>query len=246
MGWFTKKRATEEACRIHLLGNEVPYTLKRSPRRRTVALRIDEKGLTVNAPVRVSQRWLNEFLLQKSEWVVRKLEEFQSRQMPSMQWRHGDALPYLGANLRLCLLPRAGRNKVNLDGESLWVWLEDPADCSRVEVEVIKWYRRQALEYLGGRLAFYSQRLEVQMPKLRLSSAKTRWGSCNVRGDISLNWRLIKAPQEQIDYVVAHELAHLIEMNHSPAFWKTVERIFPDYARVRQDLRAKSLLYGLF
>jgi len=209
-------------------------------------LRIDEKGLTVNAPTRVSQRFLNEFLFQKSGWIVQKLKEFHQRRIPSMQWCHGEALPYLGSSLRLSLMPWAGRSKVTVDGECLWVWLADPLDPVKVEDIVVKWYRRQALDHLTVRLAIYAQQIGVQVPKLTLSGAKTRWGSCNARGEIRLNWRLIKAPQDQIDYVVAHELAHLSEMNHSPAFWRTVSRIFPDYARVKQELRVQSPLYGLF
>lgn len=246
MGWLTKKRTTEEACQIHLLGKEVAYTLKRSSARKTVGLRIDSKGLTVSAPPRVSQRWLNDFLLQKSGWVVQKLDEFQRRQVPSMAWRHGEILPYLGGDLRLRLLPVRGRSKVTLEGDALWIWLAETDVPDKIEAEVIKWYRRQALDYLNERVALYAQQLGVPLPKLSLSSAKTRWGSCNARGEIRLNWRLMKAPQEQIDYVVAHELAHLIELNHSPAFWNTVARIFPDYLRVRQDLRLQSQLYGLF
>ena len=246
MGWFTKKRTTEEACQIQLLGKDVAYTLKRSSGRKTVGLRIDAKGLTVSAPPRVSQRWLNDYLLQKSGWVVQKLDEFQLQQVPSMAWHHGEILPYLGGDLRLRLLPVRGRNKVTLEGDALWIWLAETDKADKIEAAVIKWYRQQAFNYLNERVALYAQNLGVPHPKLSLSSAKTRWGSCNARGEIRLNWRLMKAPQEQIDYVVAHELAHLIELNHSPAFWQTVARIFPDYMRVRQDLRLSSQLYGLF
>ena len=246
MGWFSNKRITEEVCQIQLLGKDVAYTLKRSSRRKTVGLRIDSRGLTVSAPPRVSQRWLDDFLLQKSGWVVQKLDEFQLRQVPSMVWRHGAVLPYMGGDLHLRLLPVLGRSKVTLEGEALWVWLADTDMPDKIEGAVIKWYRRQALDCLSQRVAIYAQKLDVALPKLRLSSAKTRWGSCNARGEISLNWRLMKAPQEQIDYVVAHELAHLIELNHSPAFWQVVARIFPEYLRVREDLRLQGQLYGLF
>ena len=245
MGWFSKKNAIE-ACCIHIQGKAVPYTLKRSAKRKTVGLRIDEKGLTVSMPWRVSEQWLNIYLLQKSGWVMQKLAEFQSRRPPAMQWCHGMAVPYLGSDLRLCLQNGVRRSKVALDGEDLWIWLADESDVIQIETEVVKWYRRQALTCLSERVLEYAQRLEVPMPKLRLSNAKTRWGSCNTRGEIRLNWRLIKAPLEQIDYVVAHELAHLFEMNHSPAFWRTVARVFPEYERVRQALRAHSPLYGLF
>ncbi|TCV84703.1 M48 family metallopeptidase [Sulfurirhabdus autotrophica] len=245
MGWFSRKNAIE-ACCIHLQGQAVPYTLKRSAKRKTVGLRIDDKGLTVNMPWRVSEQWLNTYLMQKSSWVIQKLEEFQSRRPPAMQWCHGVTIPYLGSELYLCLQNGVRRSKVALDGDNLSLWLTNEHDTSQIETEVLKWYRRQALACLNERVAEYALRLAVPMPKMRLSNAKTRWGSCNARGEIRLNWRLIKAPLEQIDYVVAHELAHLFEMNHSPAFWQTVARVFPEYERVRQALRAQSALYGLF
>jgi predicted metal-dependent hydrolase len=88
------------------------------------------------------------------------------------------------------------------------------------------------------RVAVYANKLGVPQPPLRLSRATTLWGSCNARGVVSINWRLIQMPLYLIDYVVAHELSHLIEMNHSPAFWQLVERIYPDYKKVRKELKA--------
>ena len=102
---------------------------------------------------------------------------------------------------------------------------------------VMDWYRSQALACFGERIAFYAPRLGVALPQLRLSYARTLWGSCNTRGVIHLNWRLIQKPLHLVDYVVAHELSHLIEMNHSSAFWRTVERVYPNYAAARKELK---------
>jgi predicted metal-dependent hydrolase len=86
-------------------------------------------------------------------------------------------------------------------------------------------------------MAYYATKLSVPHPQLRLSRAKTQWGSCDMRGIVHLNWRLIQLSLSLVDYVVAHEMSHLIEMNHSSAFWKTVESIYPNYLVVREELR---------
>ena len=101
----------------------------------------------------------------------------------------------------------------------------------------MEWYHQQALAYFNERLIFFANKLNVPLPQLRLSRAKTQWGSCNALGIIRLNWRLIQVPLPLVDYVVAHELSHLIEMNHSPAFWRIVESIYPDYLVARKDLK---------
>lgn len=90
---------------------------------------------------------------------------------------------------------------------------------------------------MSERVALYADKLGVPLPKVKLSNARTRWGSCSSHGTVCLNWRLIQLPPALLDYVVAHELSHLIEMNHSPAFWKVVERIYPDYRQAQRDLK---------
>ena len=107
----------------------------------------------------------------------------------------------------------------------------------QIEKFVMIWYSQQAIACFKQRIDKHAQALSIPAPPFRLSRAKTRWGSCNSRGLISLNWRLIQLPLHLIDYVVAHELAHLIEMNHSQAFWKVVESVCPEYRVARKDLK---------
>lgn len=99
------------------------------------------------------------------------------------------------------------------------------------------WYTQQAITYFKQRISVYAQKLNVCIPSFRLSRAKTCWGSCNTRSVIHLNWRLIQMPVHLVDYVVVHELSHLIEMNHSARFWKLVESVYPDYLMARKKLK---------
>lgn len=245
IGKLAKPLLLSEARVIHLAGEPVGYTLKRSARRRTVGLRIDETGLTVSAPPRVSQRWLESLLLEKSVWVLGKLAEMRGRAGQRRVWRDGENLLFLGEELRLALC--SGNSGVQRSGGELQVALAEPSDAAEVQARVVRWYRSQALPCFHGRTAIFCSRLgAVALPVVRLSNARTRWGSCSPRGHIRLNWRLIQAPLDQIDYVVAHELAHLKHMNHSPAFWQAVAEIYPEYAAARAALGACAAQYHSF
>ena len=119
----------------------------------------------------------------------------------------------------------------------LWLGVPALADAQLIRERVQRWLHVQALEVFGERLPVYAAKLGVEFRAYALSSAATRWGSCSSDGKIRLNWRLIHFPVHVIDYVVAHELAHLREMNHSPRFWATVESIFPDFREARHTLK---------
>lgn len=227
-------------------GEEIRYLLKRSPRRRTIALRIDSSGLTVNAPARAPLYRLEAVLADKAGWVREKLAEMLARQAPERSWRDGESLPFLGGELRLTVLSGRSRVQPLLAGELLLAEVADAADAGAVKTKVVKWYRSQALAHFAERVALYAARLNVPVPPLSLSNAATRWGSCNARGEVRLNWRLIKAAPALIDYVVAHELAHLKHLDHSPAFWHTVERLFPGCLAVRRELKTSGHRFHTF
>lgn len=246
MKLFAPPLSTETRL-IRLGEQDITYTLKRSAKRRTVGLHIDATGLTLSAPKRVSQRWLDGWLQEKSQWVLQKLLEMRARQAPQRAWRDGESLPFLGGELQLALYHGGARSEALLsDNRLLLVGLPEIEDAAAVRDKVIKWYRKQALPDFDARLHTLSARMDIAKPPFALSSARTLWGSCNARGVIRLNWRLIKAPPEQINYVVAHELAHLRHMNHSARFWAAVEQIFPGYSAQRAALSAQGTQYQTF
>jgi hypothetical protein len=217
---------------VLLAGKPVSYTLKRSARRRSIGLRIDGQGLTVSMPHQTSERWLNEVLQDRADWVVEKLDGLQARKLPEQQWRDGESVPYLGELLTLRVVSSAV--PVHQCGAELLVYGNEV----RVEKLVTFWYRRQATMLFAERVRHYAPMLNVSPASIKLSGAKTRWGSCTSRGVVRLNLQLIKLPQYLIDYVVVHELAHLREMNHSAAFWRVVASACPDYLMLRAELKA--------
>jgi predicted metal-dependent hydrolase len=131
---------------------------------------------------------------------------------------------------------------VRLQGDELFCAASEHA----IEAAIRHWYQRQARALLAERLAHHAARAGLPLPPLRLSDARTRWGSLSPKGVVSLNWRLIKARPEELDYVICHELAHFRQRNHSAAFWREVTILFPEYLRVRATLRHHGRRYFEF
>jgi hypothetical protein len=224
---------------LQLPTGAIPYTLKVSARRRTIGLRIDDRGLTVHVPKRVAWSSVEQLLQEKSGWILDKLALHRDRPAP-LEWQDGTELMHLGQPVRLCLRQDARNRQPEFDGLRLHIAQPDPSNIKAVQRKVALWYRKQALADFTRRVELLAAKLGVAMPRVLLSSARTRWGSCNSRGEIRLHWRLIQAPPHVIHYVVAHELAHLKEMNHSPQFWAWVEQLCPGYRAARQELKALS------
>jgi predicted metal-dependent hydrolase len=220
-------------------GQAIAYTLKFSARRRTVSFMVDHRGLTVHAPRRVAQYEVESLLRAQSSWIVKKLAQWANRPA-AIIWQDGARLRYLGQEIHLAVRQDVCSRAVEFDGLRLHVALPNPEDHAVVQRKVVQWYARQCRPDFTRRLEILAAKLGVPVPPLYLSGARTQWGSCNVRGEIRLSWRLIQAPPHIIHYVAAHELAHLKEMNHSPAFWEWVQKLCPDYKLAKRDLKAMS------
>lgn len=211
-----------------LSGKQITYTLKRSGKRRSIGLRIDDRGLTVSMPLRASEKWLHSVLQDKASWVVEKLDGWQARKPKENLWRDGETIDFLGELLVLRVAQSLFVSPVELRGRELWIFAADAGNSSCVEQEVSRWYRTQAEQFFSRRVAHYAPLLDVVPQAVKLSQAKAQWGSCTVQGSVRLNVQLIELPPRLIDYVVVHELAHLRELNHSAAFWRVVESVCPD------------------
>ncbi|MFM0335297.1 M48 family metallopeptidase [Paraburkholderia fungorum] len=217
------------------------YVLKRSARR-SIGFAIDSTGLMITAPRWVTLADIETAITEKQRWIFTKLIEWQTRveqrALPKVDWKDGAEVPYLGQPVRVTLGSPQGTLAFNADEAALQLPLPLQADPQQIKDRVQGWLQGEAKRLFGERLAIYAEKLGVNYRAYALSSAATRWGSCSSDGKIRLNWRLIHFPLSIIDYVVAHELAHLREMNHSPRFWQTVESIFPEFREARQTLKS--------
>ena len=196
----------------------------------TVALR---RGLRVGASPRTSLADIERFLRHNAAWVLKKLDEWHGHgQARHLAICDGALLPVLGEECVVRI--EAGANRVRWAGHTLILLARPDADLRQLARRAL---RNRALEIFKERAAYYAAQLHRPLPRVALSNAQTRWGSCSEKSGIRLSWRLIHAPPRLLDYVVAHEMAHLVEMNHSPRFWKVVERLCPDYRAARDELR---------
>jgi hypothetical protein len=233
---------------IRLNEHLVAYALKRA-RRRSIGFIVGTEGLSVNAPKWVGIHDIEQALQEKSRWILRKLQEQQERaqrlQSTKVDWRDGTSIPFLGETVIIVLDARATGAMLNSAADALpgvprltlHVGLPQQASPEQIRDAVQSWLQRQARRVFEERCAHFARQLKVRVTKLSLSSAQTRWGSASADGSIRLNWRLIHFAMPSIDYVVAHELAHLREMNHSPHFWDVVRSVLPDYEEARGSLK---------
>lgn len=220
-------------------GQSIQYLLDLRARK-TIGLKITANGLVVHAPKRISATQLQQVLLEKSGWIQQKLALREANQVAPMQWQDGEPLLFMGQDIVLTLQHHAANKAVTLQGNQLLVrspQIDQPALVAR---KVLQWYAQQALPDFTRRVELIAAQMGEKVSAVGLSNAKSRWGSCNSRKQIRLNWRLIQAPPHVIQYVVCHEMAHLKEMNHSARFYVVQESLFPNHVQAEKELKALS------
>lgn len=217
-----------------------------SARRRTLTIRVAEGQVSVRAPEYVRLHEIEQFLQAKQAWIAQKLaqqhEQLQARQR---RWESGAALPLLGKTLRLQIHDASPRY-THLDGDILSVGLRlAPAQsqplAERVQKQVQQWYKQQALAHFGERVAYWEGVTGITSSGYNVRTYKSRWGTCSHRHELTFNWKLMMAPLDVVDYVVVHELCHIVHFDHSPAFWRLVGRFVPNYKAHKAWLRNNGL-----
>lgn len=209
-------------------GTEVPITLRRSSRARRFSLRVSrvDGGVTLSLPLRASESEGLAFARAQVAWLDKVMAEMVRPEVVA----HGGTLCFEGRDYIIAPAPvRAARIE---DGAILVP--RDPARLGSSLEAFLKLAARQRLQAASER---YAAQLGARFSKITLRDTRSRWGSCSHTGALSYNWRLVMAPPAVLDYVAAHEVAHLREMNHSPAFWALVARLRPDYAAERGWLK---------
>jgi len=230
----------KKARTVALQGHAVPWLLKRT-RRKTVGMSIGHGVIQVNAPKYVPVGDIELILQEKSRWLLARLAEWQQaerqRLLPEQQWAHGASLHYLGRPLTLVISTESTEVRWDDFRRELQLALPAEATTEQIRDTVHAWLQGQARVLLGERLKHISSQSGRSFSKFSLSNARGRWGSCTEDGHIRLNWRLIHFSVEVIDYVIAHELAHIHTMDHSADFWNEVADILPNYEEGKTVLR---------
>ena len=197
-------------------------------RRRTISIQVKPDGqVIVRAPLRVAEKVVRAFVESKAAWIERKkAEAAKHAPAPAKQFQAGERFLLLGREIPLRVV-KSQRAALTLTNEFSLSEKALPNAAGVFE----KWYKAHALEVLSERVKYYAAQHGFQPGRIRITSARTRWGSCSSTGTLSFTWRLVMAPLEVLDYVVIHELAHLRVHNHSQVFWGSVAALMPDYKR---------------
>jgi len=208
------------------------YTLLRSSRR-TLALEITaDAKLLIRAPQWARVHTIEHLLVEKEAWIRKRLSEANARlqKAPKTTLESGDTILFLGEKKSVFFI--AGTQKPFLEKGMVFLGEEN-----NLKLVLEQWYRAQAKTILPEKITHYANEIGKTPRPFRITGAEKRWGSCSSSGYLNFSWRLLMAPEWVIDYVVAHETAHILEMNHSPRFWKQLEKLFPNFREAKRWLK---------
>lgn len=212
---------------------DIDYKLVRS-KRKTLSLVIgSDAGLTVRAPLRMPEREIEAFIEKKAAWIATKQREMEvrSNKYKKLVVENGAGFLYFG---RPYTIMKCGTDAIKTEENKILVKYDTDID------DIVKWMKDTAADIIKKRAEFYAQIMNVKYSAVKISSAKTRWGSCSAKNSLNFSWRLVMCPPQVIDYVVVHELAHIIHKNHGRDFWAMVETYMPNYNACRKWLRDNS------
>ena len=227
---------------LRLEGEEIPVRLRRL-KTRNLRLRLNRKGeLSISLPPHLSLREVEAFVSQHLDWLEtsrQKLARLRDRLSPPFELRDGAALPVLDHTVRLVLQPEENLPSrwQQSDGRLILRGRFTPEQTCRV---VVQWYRATARAFLLERVPQLAEPMGVRYKKIRVGNQRSLWGSCSRRGTLSFNWRIVLLAPDTADYLIIHELAHLLQPNHSPKFWEIVARFCPEFRRHKKILRERS------
>ena len=234
--------------------HRIPFAVKRSDRRRTVSIFVDPvEGVFLRAPSTPSLESLSELVHSRAIWILDKQRRVNETTELALrrEFVTGETFLYLGRHLRLKVLPseiaceaiasvRQGRFVINVGAD-----LASVERLLAVRAALVDWYKRHALSVLSKRSRIFAGRISVAVPEVVLGSQTKRWGSCDKNGRLRFNWRIVMARMSLVDYVVAHEICHLRQSDHSKDFWRLLGNAMPDYESRRERLRKEGPAYRI-
>lgn len=238
-------RSTVQKSEVKTPSGIIEYYLCRSPKRRTLAIAVDHRAeVRVFVPTFVHEAKVTEFIREKSRWIIEKVREFERRLLLISKHHYidGEELLFLGKKYFLRYVPsEKKRVKIEIsDCLEAFVSVEVPWDRVEgyVKRAVLAWYRQQAKRIVGERLPIWTEKLGMSPHKIAIRTQKRIWGSCYYRKRIiNINWKIVMAPLEVIDYIILHELCHLHAPNHSKRFWDKVRSLLPHFKEYEKWLK---------
>ena len=222
-------------------GNGFIVEVIRTSRRKSADLRVEEGAVSVVVPENTTTERIDQLLLAKRQWINDKLAlQREVAPISDKQFVSGEAFPYLGRNYRLKVTTGVFKPVKLLQGRLVLQVPESRQQPHMIRNALIRWYKHQAGLKIREKVRRYAPLVGVEPISVTIKSFKSRWGSCTADGKLEFNWLIMLAPNRMVDYVVAHELCHLIHHDHSPAFWRELARVMPDYQECRDWLKLNS------
>ena len=218
--------------------------VKRTDRKKTASIKIDEGSVKVIVPKSVSSNRIREFISKREGWIKAKLNQQTSiKSKKTIKYVDGEEVPYLGRHYRLKFIT-GDLLSVKMKNGSFVITIPE---VQKSKPKVIKnllenWYKKHAKIHLEEKTKKFSETMGVNPKSIMIKNYKSRWGSCSSVGELSFNWRIILTPHRIVDYVVVHELCHLLEHNHSPKYRSHVKRYIPNWKDCRNWLKENNVL----
>ena len=218
----------------------VPDKIIRS-HRRSMALIISDKGeLVVRAPMRLSYDRIYSFIKEKEKWILTKQKEVENKNLINSDVLTNKNIVFLGTKYKVVYME--GIKKIELSEKEILI----PIAFKGVSAKLKQWFTKHAKKILVERLEFFANVMQLDYAGVTICNSKTKWGSCDSNRNIKLNFRLMMLPHKTLDYVIVHELSHILEMNHSKEFYKIVSAIMPSYKLHQKILKENNYLLGLY
>jgi hypothetical protein len=221
---------------------KIPISKIIRSKRKNIALMVTQDAtLVVRAPMRTPLHYIEKLVAEKSDWIERKIREFEKRPKATKKtFQAEEEFLYLGKKYELAIV-EGMKIEITDDFKLLFprvfLW--------RAKARMHDWYKKQAQKEISQRTKIIAVKLNLKYSTLKISNAKTNWGSCGPRNSLNFNWRLIMAPERVVGYVIIHELMHILEKNHSAKFWNKVATVMPEYKTARKWLRENSKVLTL-
>jgi predicted metal-dependent hydrolase len=233
-------------------GEEIRYKIKRA-KRKTIAIKIcPEEGVVLSVPMRCNEDTIKHILNEKGSWILSKLKLVESRAeaLEKREYVTGEKMLLLGDNYNLEIIEGAYKDcSAMFEPTGFKVYISKEIDESFrkdiIKMTLEKLYREIAKRFLSQRTKYFADILKVNPNRITIKEQKSVWGSCSSKSNINYNWKIIMAPAKIVDYLVVHELCHLIHPNHSEAYWKQVEQVLPDYKERKSWLKEKGITLDL-
>ena len=215
--------------------------IKTSRRSKSISLKIRNGELEISCPYNTSEIFLKNLIERKKEWINKNIDRSRKNHKKIDQISNG-FITFKGLVLQL-IYKKSNFERITVEDNELKIFYSEKSKSRQL---IIEWLKLQANNFLRARLSFLSKRINIEFNSLTIKSYTARWGSCNIKGDIFLNWKLIMLPESVIDYVLIHELAHINVPNHSSKFWELVKKKDPHYCKNKKWLKDNGSSFILF